>query len=344
MSVFNSERFLPEAVESILDQRFREFEFIVIDDGSTDRSASILDSYQNGDARMRVCHEEHAGLIRSLNRGCELARGKYLARMDADDVAIKDRLAWQIDFMEAHQEVGVLGGAVEWIDATGKSVGIYPNPVGDREIKAELLRGFCAFWHPSILLRREVFAWAGGYRSAVVGAEDYDLWLRIADRFQLANLGEVLLKYRIHRDQVSMRKRKQQTLSKLAAKSSASFRRSGKLDPLDAVAEITPELLAALGITEASQQSELASDYQHWIRIMCLAGEDKIALEAALEVLCTDLEYAERWQIADLHLTAARLFWRQKRFAKSFLSAGHAVVTRPIVVGHPFKALLRRLG
>ncbi|MGA7566711.1 MAG: glycosyltransferase, partial [Terriglobales bacterium] len=270
MSVFNSDRFLSEAVESILDQGFQELEFIVIDDGSTDRTASILDGYQNGDARMRVCHEEHAGLIKSLNRGCELARGKYLARMDADDVAMKERIARQVDFMEVHQETGALGGAVEWIDATGKLLGIYPNPAGDREIKAELLRGFCAFWHPTMLLRREVFAWAGGYRSGVVGAEDYDLWLRIADRFQLANLEEVVLKYRIHPNQVSMRKRKQQTLSKLAAKASASFRRSGELDPLNAVEEITPETLAALGVTEAMQQNELACDYRHWIRTMCL--------------------------------------------------------------------------
>jgi hypothetical protein len=264
--------------------------------------------------------------------------------MDADDVAVKDRLAWQIDFMEVHQETGVLGGAVEWIDATGKTLGIHPNPVEDREIKADLLRARCALWHPTVLLRKEVFAWAGGYRSVVVGAEDYDLWLRIADRFQLANLEEVVLKYRIHPDQASMRKRKQQTLSKLAAQASASFRRSGKKDPLNAVREITPEALAALGVTEARQQSDLASDYRQWIRNMCIADEYEVALEAALEVLRSDLESAERWQIADLHLTAAWLYWRHKRFAKSFLAAGHAVVTRPIVIGRPLKALVRRLG
>ena len=85
MSVFNGERYLPEAIESILDQRFRDFEFIIIDDGSTDSSASILDSYQKRDNRVRACHESHAGLISSLNRGCGLARGKYIARMDADE-------------------------------------------------------------------------------------------------------------------------------------------------------------------------------------------------------------------------------------------------------------------
>lgn len=150
MSVFNGERFLREAVESILDQSFTDFEFIVVDDGSTDGSASILDSYQSYDARVKVHHHEHGGLIKSLNRGCSLAQAKYIARMDADDVASKDRLSWQVDFMEAHPEIGVLGGAVEWIDAMGKSLLTQRHPAEDRQIKAALLHG-CALWHPTVL-------------------------------------------------------------------------------------------------------------------------------------------------------------------------------------------------
>src|ERR1700683_781969 len=102
MSVFNSERFLREAVESILRQSFRDFEFIIMDDGSTDRSAAILDSYQENDARVKVYHKKHGGLIESLNHGCSLAQGKYIARMDADDISDGDRLKWQVDFMDAH--------------------------------------------------------------------------------------------------------------------------------------------------------------------------------------------------------------------------------------------------
>jgi cellulose synthase/poly-beta-1,6-N-acetylglucosamine synthase-like glycosyltransferase len=344
MTVFNGERFLPEAVESILDQGFRDFEFIIIDDGSTDCSASILDSYQHSDARIRVCHEEHAGLIKSLNRGCELARGKYLARMDADDVAVQSRLGWQVDFMEVHQEIGVLGAAVEWIDATGKSLGIYPNPTGDREIKADLHRALCVFWHPTILLRREVFAWSGGYRSGIVGAEDYDLWLRTAERFQMANLEAVLVKYRIHPGQESMRKRKQQTLSKLAAQASASFRSKGLPDPVNSLKEITPEALDALGVREARQQSQLASDCRHWIRLMFMAGEYEAALSIALETLDSNLESCEQWQIADLYLIVAKLYWRQKKFAKGFLAAGRGVFAYPLVVGRPLKSAMRRFG
>jgi len=341
MSVFNGERFLSAAVDSILDQTFREFEFIIIDDGSSDRSASILDSYQSYDPRVKVYHQQHGGLIKSLNRGCSLAQGRYIARMDSDDIAIKNRLMWQVEFMERHPEVGVLGGAVEWIDAAGRSLQIHRYPTEDGQIKSTLLDG-CAFWHPTVLLRREVFVWANGYRRVVVDAEDYDLWLRIADQYQLANLEAVVLKYRIHPYQVSMRKTAQQSLGILAAQVAASSRRKGNPDPLDSVTEITPEALVALGVTKSSQQIKLASYRRFWIANMCLAGEYSVALKSALETLKFDLEYVERWQIAELHLTVARLYWKQGKFWSCLLAAAHAVMVRPIVVGRPLRLLLQR--
>jgi Glycosyl transferase family 2 len=341
MSVFNGERFLAEAVESILDQDFQDFEFIIIDDGSTDRSASILASHQDRDARMRVFHEEHAGLVHSLNRGCELARGKYIARMDADDIASKNRLALQVDFMEAHQGIGVVGGSVEWINAAGESLYISTNPAEDSEIKADLLlRRRCAFWHPTVVLRREVFARAGGYRCAVIGAEDYDFWLRIAEDFQLANLETVLLKYRIHSSQVSIQQRMQQTRGTLAAQLAAMRRKKGLQDPLNEVKEITPEVIVAWGIPLAEQRREIFRDYRKWIRIMCAAGEYSSALKAAREVLEAGVEDVERWQVADLHLTIAKLLWRERRFLGSATSAAHAILLRPIVAGRPVKRLL----
>jgi Glycosyl transferase family 2 len=338
MSVFNGERFLPEAIESILGQTFRDFEFIIIDDGSMDGSAAILDSYREGDTRIRVYHEKHAGLVKSLNRGCGLALGKYLGRMDADDVASPDRLALQVDFMESHAKVGVVGGTVEWIDTTGKSLGIYPYPADDREIKAGLLYD-CVLWHPTVLLRKEVFARAGGYRDGVFGAEDYDLWLRIADHFQLANIQAVVLKYRIHPYQVSMQKRVQQTLGTLASQIAAKRRKHGLLDPLDDVEEITPDALEAWGIPIAEQRSRLMSDWRRWIRLMYMAGEYSTALSAATEVLQTGNEDVERWQVADLHWIVAQLFWREGRTLRSAASVGRALFIRPLVAGY----LLRQL-
>jgi hypothetical protein len=342
MSVFNGERFLREAVESILRQSLREFEFIIIDDGSTDHSSSILDSYHASDARVKVYHEEHRGLIGSLNEGCRLAQSKYIARMDADDIAGKDRLKRQLVFMDAHPEVAVVGGAVEWIDATGNSLGTHRYPAEDRQIKATLLEG-SALWHPTVMLRREAFVLVGGYRSIVVDAEDYDLWLRIADHFQLANLEDVILKYRLHPSQVSMRKTAQQTLGLLAAQAAALSRRNGLPDPLNSVEKVTSEALAAMGVTKAKQQNRLASYRRDWVQKMYMAGEYPDALKAALEILQSELQYVERKVIADLYLIVAKLRWRQKRFAKSLLAIGHAIITWPAVITPLLEAVLRRL-
>jgi glycosyltransferase involved in cell wall biosynthesis len=342
MSVFNGQRFLREAVESILQQSLREFEFIIVDDGSTDQSAAILDSYQAEDPRVRVYHKENSGLIESLNQGCRLAQSKYIARMDADDIAHQDRLKWQVAFMDAHPEIGVLGGAVEWIDASGKSLGTHRYPAEDQQIKTTLLEG-SALWHPTVVLRREAFVLAGGYRSVVVDAEDYDLWLRIADRFQLANLEAVVLKYRIHPAQVSIRKIAQQTLSMLGAQVAGSSRRNGLPDPLSSVKAITCEVLAVLGVTKARQQNRLASYSRDWVRNMYEAGEYSAALQAALDILRSDLEYADRKVIADLYLIVAKLFWKQKRFAKSLLAIGRAIIMWPAVAARLPQAAFRRL-
>lgn len=342
MSVFNGERFLREAVESILQQSFREFEFIIIDDGSTDHSATILDSYHTDDARVKVYRKKHSGLVESLNQGCWLAQSKYIARMDADDIARKDRLERQVAFMDAHPEIGVLGGAVEWIDASGNSLGTHRYPAEDHQIKASLLDG-CALWHPTVVLRREAFVFAGGYRSVAVDAEDYDLWLRIADRFQLANLETVVLNYRIHPSQVSIRKTAQQTLSMLAVQVAASSRRNGLADPLNSVETITCEALASLGVSKAKQQNKLASYRRDWVRNMYAAGEYSSALQAALETLQSDLEYADRKVIADLYLIVAKVCWRQKRPAKSLLAIGRAITTWPAAAARLLEAVSRRL-
>jgi hypothetical protein len=287
---------------------------------------------------MRVFHRKHAGLVNSLNLGCGLALGKYIGRMDADDIASTDRLALQVDFMETHKEIGVLGGAAEWIDTTGKSLGIYPFPRDDSEIKAYLLHR-CALWHPTVLLRREVFVWTGGYRTGVFGAEDYDLWLRIADRFKLANLQEVVLKYRIHPSQVSMSNRKQQTLGTLAAQVAAKRRKEGASDPLDEVKEITPETLVAWGISLAEQRNMLVSECRRWVRHMCMAREYSAALKTAKEVLQADSDGIERWQLADLHLTVAQLLWRESRILSSAVSVGRALLTRPLAAAHLLRLL-----
>lgn len=344
MVVCNVERFLAEAMESILAQTYREFEFIVVDFGSTDRSKSILSSYAAKDDRIQVHEIAHCRLAAARNAACSLAKGPYLALMDADDVAHPERLKWQVAFMEEHPRVGLLGGATEWINATGRLLRVDRPPTEDREIRSALAVR-CPLIHASAFLRSEAFRRVGGYRTVFAQAEDYDLWLRIVEHFEAANLREVVLKYRLHPYQLTLRKRMQQTLCFLAAQLSASARRNGAPDPLDSMEDITSSALAAAGLPEATQQIAAGSDVLIWIRNMYQAGEYAIAQETAIQLLRTqEWKHLERWQIADLYLAVARLYWRQKKRLKCFLAAGRAVATKPIILCRPLKPMLARLG
>lgn len=343
MVTCNVDRFLAESIESVLGQTFRDFEFVIVDFGSTDNSKSIISSYAARDSRIKFHEIPSCGLAEARNAGCSLAQGRYIAIMDADDVSLPNRLLWEVEFMKQHPEVGVLGGAVEWINAMGKPLMTHQHPLGDRELQAALLT-HSVLWQPTVLIRRDAFTSVGGYRGAFAPAEDYDLWLRIAEHFQIANLEHVVLQYRFHPSQVSMSRRVQQTLGILGAQVSASSRRKGLPDPLNSVKEITSELLAALGVTKAVQQRELASTRKDWIQNMCMAGEYSAALQAAQETLQSDVEYVERKKIADLHLTVAWLYWRLSRPLSSALSMARAVLTHPALVGRPLKPLLRRFG
>ena len=343
MSVYNGERFLREAVESILGQSLREFEFIAIDDGSTDASFSILDSYRARDTRLRVYHQENKGLVDALNRGCALARGNYIARMDADDIAMTNRLQRQMEVMESHPEVGVLGSAVQFIDPSGKPLLTGRNPATDREVRSALLQG-CPFWHPTVVMRKDCFISAGGYRKVVVDAEDNDLWLRMADRCQLTNLQEALLKYRLHPYQVTVRKFRQTALNSLAARAAAASRRNGNGDPLDSVPEITPAVLIELGVSEAAQRAAVAGRYLWSIRTMCDTGDYAGAFNLLNELLRScEWEHADNRVIADVRVLAARIYWRQRKFGSSVLSAGRALIRRPMILGRPLKPVLRWL-
>jgi glycosyltransferase involved in cell wall biosynthesis len=342
MVVCNVERFLAESIESILAQNYGSFEFVIVDFGSTDKTKAIVASYAAKDDRVKHHEISSCGLAEARNAACSFATGKYAAIMDADDVSLPDRLTRQVEFLETHMQVAVLGGAVEWIDTGGNSLIVRENPTGHREIEA-VLRECCPLWQPSVMLRRDVFLAAGGYRAAFASAEDYDLWLRLAERCEIANLPEVVLRYRIHPFQVSMRKQTQQTLGILAARVSSEARRAGHKDPLDGVKKITPELLSRLGISPRELHSELVMNRRQWVRHMSMAGETSAALEAALAIAHSDLSGVEPWQIADLQLTIASLYWRLGKYGKSFLSGCRALVTRPIVAGRPLRPLLQRL-
>jgi hypothetical protein len=337
MSVFNGERFLREAVESILSQTLSDFEFIIVNDGSTDGTAAILDSFARSDPRLRVYPQQNRGAAESWNRGCRSAQAKYIARMDADDVALNDRLSRQIEFLEKHDDVGLLGGAVEFIDPTGKTLYKRLYPLEDHEIQTLLLRE-CAFIHPAVVIRKAAFFAAGGYRKVFADAADYDLWLRIAERGQVANLGEVVLKYRIHPEQVSCCKLRQQCLMALAIQTLASSRREGNPEPAISVERVTPEELVRLGVTQATQQRALVANYAFWIGLISRASQDDAVLRLLDELI--DLSRSgpvDRTDLSNAMLSVVRTHYRRGRPIRALVSLGRAVLTRPVVAGRPLK-------
>jgi Glycosyl transferase family 2 len=345
MVICNIERFLAEAIESILSQTFRDFEFIIVDFGSTDKSKDIAASYAASDSRIRFSEIPPCSYIEAKIAACSLPKGRYIAIQDADDVSLPHRLKAELDFMEKHPEVGLLGGAIQRIDSDGKYLTIADDyPTEDQEIRV-VLRRWNTFWHPTVLILREAFVRVGGYRVPSSPSDDYDLWLRISEQYQCANLKQVVLKYRIHPQQLSLRQRKQQILCVLAAQASASLRAAGNPDPMNSVKQITPTVLAGMGVSEATQTNKLAEGYLSLINQMYQAGEYAAVVEAAAEMfqLCEG-ELGERGHVSDVHILSAKAHWKQRRVLSSFLSCGRAVFARPKVVGRILRPFLRRLG
>jgi glycosyltransferase involved in cell wall biosynthesis len=225
MAVFNGEKYLREAVESILNQTFRDFEFIAIDDGSTDGSKMILDELARRDPRLRVVSRPNKGLTPTLNEGLSLARGRYVARMDADDVAMPTRFEKQVAFLDANPDVVLLGGAYELIDEEGRLLTVQRPAVDDATLQSHCLAGRTPICHPLAMMRREALQQVGGYDESYSVAQDLDLWLRLGEVGRLACVTDVLLKYRMHETSVSEKKQQQQVANMRRAVESAGRRR-----------------------------------------------------------------------------------------------------------------------
>ncbi len=205
MTVYNGLPYLHEAVDSILHQTFTEFEFLIIDDASTDASADCIRSYD--DPRIRLeCNERNMGQAASLRCGLGLARGRYVARLDQDDRSISDRLEKQVAFLERRPEVAVVGSWGYSIDSYGRRVEIWRGRVNDfGEFVGSVALCRSPLLHPSVMFRRDVVIDVGGYDASFAGAEDYDLWVRLAMRRHGAStLPEPLVLLRTHEGQQSV--------------------------------------------------------------------------------------------------------------------------------------------
>lgn len=193
MPVYNGEQFLKEACDSVLNQSYENFEFIIVNDGSTDASESIILEYT--DPRIRYICQENTGIGGALGHGCELARGTYLARMDSDDVCSRNRFQIQKDFLDTHKDYVLIGNAVTYIDEFGESLGRSFPYTSDRAIKRKLHFG-SPICHPSVMMRRSSYNSCGGYKKLEL-LEDLNLWIALSRQGKLANLSVPLLEYRI---------------------------------------------------------------------------------------------------------------------------------------------------
>jgi hypothetical protein len=239
MPVFNAEKFVAAATESVLAQTLTDFEFIIIDDGSTDSSLSIIKRYADSDQRIRLISRPNRGLIETLNEMIALSSGEFLARMDADDLCHPTRFARQADFLRHNKEVAVVGVRGLIIDPDGDPLREIPEHLSHEQINSALMTNNLGIIHPAAMMRRLQVLDVGGYLARFKHAEDHDLWLRLGERHRLQNLAEVLVSYRMHAGSVGHTYRREQAKSAWLAVDEARARRG--LPPMETRPQLAPD-------------------------------------------------------------------------------------------------------
>jgi glycosyltransferase involved in cell wall biosynthesis len=224
--VYNAAPFLGEAVQSIVNQSRRDFELIVFNDGSTDKSGRILERFAHADSRLSIITRRNRGYSHCLNEGLALSRGEFVARMDADDISLPTRFDEQAKFLDEHQEVLAVSGQWIRIDEGGWILSKENElPTTHSEIQSELLKGYGVMPHPGVMMRRQAVLDVGCYRPEFEPAEDLDLWLRLSEIGELANLPDPILRYRVHTKATTAIRRSEQAAAALRAVVEAHQRR-----------------------------------------------------------------------------------------------------------------------
>lgn len=202
MSCYNGERFIAEAIESVLSQTFVDFEFIIWDDGSTDGSAEVIKKYS--DPRIRYFYHENSGLGKALKLACAECRGKYIARIDSDDVCLPNRFAREVEFLNRHEDYVLVSSAVYFIDVKGNIIG-RNYPYTENRIIKEIIEYSNPIVHPASMFRRDIYNQTLGYQD-VWGCEDILLWKQLNRLGKIGNLAEPLIKYRLEKSSIMHQK------------------------------------------------------------------------------------------------------------------------------------------
>lgn len=203
MPTYNSAKYLTVAINSILDQSFKNFEFIIIDDGSFDKTKKILKEFKKIDKRIKLIkNKTNLGIVKSLNKGIEKAKGKFVARMDSDDWSYPERLKKQFNFMKRHPDVVICGGKINICDENLNIKNTRDYPTSDKKIRENIFK-LNPFAHPAVMYLKAAFIKAGGYNEKLFTVEDYDLYFRLGNFGKLGNLSGNLLKLRTHKNSIS---------------------------------------------------------------------------------------------------------------------------------------------
>jgi len=279
MPIYNAERYVAQAIESILSQTFRDFEFIIVDDGSGDASLEIARHYADHDDRIQIVSRSNTGILGALQDGVELSKGKFIARMDADDVSRAVRFQKQLDFLKTNPECVVVGSNVLMIDPEGSPICIDSVPGQHNEIITLMMKGKVVIKHPTAMIRGEDLRAVGGYHE--YPAEDYDLWWRLSQRGKLAILSDVLLEKREHFGSFTLRNRRSQIekVSEILSRYVSGPKRDA--------ANVAPSLT-----WEYSEESVRSA----WVRQALNAGYFQTARRHAVLILRRDFKNASAWR------------------------------------------------
>ncbi len=276
LPVFNGEAYLPEAIESVLGQTFEAFEFIIVNDGSSDRSSEIIASYI--DQRIHCLNfETNVGLVDALNAGLSVAQGKYIARIDADDKWCPDKLEKQLGLFSERPEIALCGTWYTQIDYDGEVIRSVDLPVLPEENYVQLFMQN-TFVHSGVMFQAQIVRSLGGYDSAWQHIEDYALWLALAEKYPVYNLPERLVYYRLHRNSVSCHHFKKQREKVLALRRKA-FQRCG--------IDISDEFL--LAISRERVLSGQVNSLKHIHQVICAHAPKCLDVHQLLSI-CRQLE------------------------------------------------------